>query len=354
MVTIIGAGPVGCYTGYLLSKQGFNVNIYEEHGSIGSPVHCTGLFTDSINDIIHVRKDCIVNKISKAIIFSPDKRFIEINLKNKDILVDRQRFDKSIADLAIKSGAKIHYRQKYANHCINGAKDIDSSILIGADGPNSSVSKDFFLSNNLKYFIGIQAIARGNFEKDTILFYPIKKGFSWVVPESESIARIGTATMYNPKDKFNNLISQVGKIKILKYQGGLIPIYNPFLKTEFHSKNKSVYLVGDAAAQVKATTGGGLVPGLKSAKCLFESIINKNSYEKSWKREVGYDLLVSLMIRRVLNNCTGNDITSLVNICNNEKIKDTLSFFDRDNIIKLVFNAISSEPRLLRYLTKIV
>ena len=38
MITIIGGGPAGSYTGYLLAKKGFDVSIYEEHAEIGNPI----------------------------------------------------------------------------------------------------------------------------------------------------------------------------------------------------------------------------------------------------------------------------------------------------------------------------
>ena len=34
MISIIGAGPVGNYTAYLLAKKGKNVNVFEEHEKI--------------------------------------------------------------------------------------------------------------------------------------------------------------------------------------------------------------------------------------------------------------------------------------------------------------------------------
>ena len=57
MISIIGAGPVGCYLAYLLSKQGKQVQIFEEDSKIGRPIQCTGIVTSSINKIIKVKKE---------------------------------------------------------------------------------------------------------------------------------------------------------------------------------------------------------------------------------------------------------------------------------------------------------
>ena len=70
MISIIGAGPAGSHLAYLLAKKGQEVNIYEDHKSIGNPVQCTGLVTDSIHQILKLPKKVIVNKITGFKVFS--------------------------------------------------------------------------------------------------------------------------------------------------------------------------------------------------------------------------------------------------------------------------------------------
>jgi len=105
MVSIIGAGPSGCYAASLLAKNGLDVKIFEEHKNIGSPIQCTGLVTSSINNIINVNKDCIINEINKVRILSKNQ-YLELRLKNKNLIVDRKKFDFFLSELAITNGAK--------------------------------------------------------------------------------------------------------------------------------------------------------------------------------------------------------------------------------------------------------
>ena len=65
MIAIIGAGPIGSYTAYLLSKQGKDVSVFEDHKEIGLPVHCTGITTSVLKDIIKIPNKCII-KIGRA------------------------------------------------------------------------------------------------------------------------------------------------------------------------------------------------------------------------------------------------------------------------------------------------
>ncbi|RLI67264.1 MAG: hypothetical protein DRP02_14730, partial [Candidatus Gerdarchaeota archaeon] len=50
-------------------------------------------------------------------------------------------------------------------------------------------------------------------------------------------------------------------------------------------KGKKVCLVGDAACQVKNTTGGGIVPGLWAGRMLVKAIKGGISYEKLLKKK---------------------------------------------------------------------
>ena len=112
MITIIGAGPSGCYTAYLLAKGSKEVQIFEEHKEIGSPVQCTGLVTSSIKEILNIKKEMIINEIDKIKIFSKDNS-LELKLKNKNFILDRKKFDNYLADLAISKGAKIFLNYKF-------------------------------------------------------------------------------------------------------------------------------------------------------------------------------------------------------------------------------------------------
>ena len=61
MISIIGAGPAGGQSAYLLAKKGYDVNIYEEHASVGKPFQCTGLATPILEKLAVPDKKLIRN-----------------------------------------------------------------------------------------------------------------------------------------------------------------------------------------------------------------------------------------------------------------------------------------------------
>src|SRR3989338_3503501 len=103
-IAIIGAGPVGCYAGYLLAKKGHQVSIYENHAQIGLPIQCTGLLTSDFDQFKLPMDSFLVNTFSKVEVYSP-KHKLEVN--QKEYLVCRNKFDNFFGDLAKKEGAKV-------------------------------------------------------------------------------------------------------------------------------------------------------------------------------------------------------------------------------------------------------
>jgi len=313
-INIIGAGPSGNFLAYLLADK-FEVHVYEEHKEIGMPIQCTGILSCKIHDIMKMPEYVINNKISKYKIISKNNS-VEFNLKSPDLIVDRHKFDKYLSEIAKKKGAKYHIGERI--------KEIDmDGIIVGADGPNSIVSKK--LGNKNKFFIGVQKIIEKNI--DYIEVDLTRGNFSWIVPEGEGRCRYG---MFGTK----------GIRMEDSTQGGLIPIYNT---KEIYQK-KNLYILGDAATMVKATTGGGMIQGFTAAKILADCLINKKDYKKEL-RKLRRELWVHLMIRKEMDKLSDNQKDKLLEIAS--KNKEIIEGISRDNALKMMIKLLLKEPRLL-------
>jgi geranylgeranyl reductase family protein len=352
-INIIGAGPIGSYTAYLLSKKGYQVNLFEEHQQIGKPIQCTGLLTQSINKFIKLKKQFLLNIIKHIELVSPSNKRAIIN--KKELVIDRTTFDQYLINLAQNNGSQL-----YLNHKFIGKKDnflifknkgktikIKKSITIGADGPLSPTAKAFKFPNQNQFYYGFQAIIRGNFDPTTYqvnFSQKIAPGFfSWIVPEDTQTARIGLATTQKNSFYFNQLIKRYKK-KIISLQGGLIPVYNHNIKTQ----HQNTYLIGDAATQVKATTGGGIIPGLESAHQLVKAITQNQNYTKLWKRKIGQNLKKHLIIRNALNKFSDQDYDYLIKTISQKKIQR----YDREHLNLWELAKISLQNPKLIYFTR--
>jgi len=356
MIAIIGAGPVGNYLAYLISKNGYNVNVYEEHKQIGTPVQCTGLTTNFLSKILPIRDEFVVNKIKIAKIISPNKNSVKIKLKPYNLVLDRTRFDNYLAKKARENGAKFCLNHKYLStdrsyiRFLN-KKSIKVSHLVGTDGPVSQVAKSCNLFTKRRFMLGIQARVKLKNSSDILEYYPINKGYAWMVPENNKIVRIGLANYKNTRKLFYSFLKKRAyKCKVLDYQAGLIPIYNPKIKTQTKAGNVKVHLLGDAATMVKATTGGGIIPGMIAAQQLIKSIKTGKDYQKLWKKKIGKDLHVHLLMRKILNKFSNKDYDKLIKLTSQDKIKSILSTKDREHASNIALKMILKEPKFLGFL----
>lgn len=346
MISIVGGGPVGNYLAYLLAKKR-NVQVFEEHDKIGVPVQCTGIMTSDLAKLVPLRKKFLVNKIGKVIVHSPNNK-VEIKLKKKNIVVDRRKFDEYLYDKAIYAGAKYNFGWKFKGLSKKGFvfnKGIKKGkILIGADGSKSIVAKNIGLENK-RFVVGLQARASLNCNKNVFSVYLDKGMFGWCVPENNDVARVGVIAKNNQNYHFKKLLKRFGKFKIREYQSGIIPVFE-----NKRTSKGSVFLVGDSAGHVKATTYGGIVPGLKAAQELTKAILLGKNYERLWRKRIGRDLKYGLKIRNKLNKFSGKDYDKLLNLVKQRKIKNLIGRYDRERAFGLGLKLVWKEPRFLKFL----
>ena len=359
-IAIIGAGPVGNYCASLLAKKGYEVDIYEDNKKVGIPIQCTGIVTSTIKEILPIKKEFLVNEMKYVEAFSSGKATIKA--KSKDLIINRTKFDQYLANKAQDNGATLHLSSRFITAKDNTVAikqknkliEKKADIIIGAEGVNSQVSKlinkpNILNNKNYQPYKGKQALIQGNFNKDTynVYFGSISpKFFGWVVPENNKFARVGLATQDNPTKYFQNFLKKLKlhKNKIIDHQGGLIPIHNPNLRIQ----KKNIYLLGDAATQIKSTTGGGIIPGLKCAQQLVKSIENNQDYRKNTKK-IYKGLKLNLFVRKLLDKMNDNDYDTFMNSLNTPKIKEILANVDRDKPFDLLssLGKTTAMPRLL-------
>lgn len=357
MISVIGSGPAGGYLSYLLAGKGKQVSIYEEHNLVGSPIQCTGFTTSLLGDIIDLKKEFLVNRIGNIHIKTPGGEEY-IKLKEKNVVLNRTAFDTYLTNLATQNGAVLYTGHKFVGmdkgkirlETRDGVKIVESGVVVGADGPVSSVAKEAGLFGKREFWIGAQGIIKGNFDPDMFSVYlgDVCPGFfAWIVPENEKIARVGLATKNNPKIYYDRFVADKGKQ--IGMQGGIIPVYNPRIKTQ----KQNIYLLGDAATQVKSTTGGGIISGMLCAQALCEALVYDKDYEKLWRERLGKELYMHRVLRNALDKFSQKDYDELLGVVSNERVKEVLGRYDREFPSKLIFRLLISQPKFLKFISKV-
>lgn len=359
-IAIIGAGPIGCYTGYLLAKCGHDVSIYENHAQVGAPVQCTGILTSEFDKFGIPVDSFLVNTINKITVHSPSQ---EVSINQKNYVVCRYKFDNFLANLAVAAGAKIFVNHSFqrkegpdliikelsGSSTVEKIKRINPEIVIAADGPLSPTAKAYGLYDSQReHYFGMQAIVTGKFEPKTVKTYfgndLCPELFAWIVPESATSARVGLAAQSNTKYYFDKFMRKHGFIA-KEVQGGVIPLYNPRQRL----KKDNCYLVGDASTYVKATTLGGIIPTMHQAKILTGCINNGKDYENEVS-PIRRQMWLHLQVHNIFSKFTNNDWDRLLSYVKQEKIRTILQEYTRDNPLPLLTRALLKEPRLLYFM----
>lgn len=361
-VAVVGAGPVGSTFARYMAEKGFKVAILEKKKEVGVPLQCAGLLGKKIKKVNILPEEFIINPIHGAFLHSPADTELSVSKKKPEAYVlDRVGYDKFLAELAVDSGAEL-----LLNHAVtkvdssNGNIHFKSSqnikmsadVIVGADGHSSVISRSF--NPPAESFQAAQYlvdVGEKRFKTDFVHLYvdsKVSPGFLWLIPLSETKARVGlfADANYPQLTQFlNELIkkrSELGGATILKKYYGVIPKQDP----QKNLLNDRVIILGDAASQVKPTTGGGLIMGFICAEIASqitsqaleaEDINMLQNYPKLYDDKFKKELKVQLMVHKVFKSLTDSDLEYMFRKLKEEGAEDIISQYgDMDNQSPLV------------------
>lgn len=302
-IKIIGAGPSGSISAVSALHKSHRVEIYEEHKSAGYPQHCSGLISkgglDTLSDFVDYTP-FIINRISGAVFDFAGEKF-EIKRKQPTaFVIDRGQFDSVLAQKAEEEGAKIFYEKRVLPE--TGKAD----AIIGADGVLSTTAHHFSFPKIQKFAFTLKAFAKIKIAEPhkVFLFYDNKNipgFFGWLIPHNEYAAEIGMGTTHQPSmlSGFQYLVKKTGAKLCENPKGKIIPL-EPREKISGVFHNTNILLVGDAAGQVKSSSGGGIVFGASGAQLAGSLVHSPMEYESAWKQKDKNDLHIHVLLRKFL------------------------------------------------------
>jgi flavin-dependent dehydrogenase len=169
--------------------------------------------------------------------------------------------------------------------------------------------------------------------------------FYWLIPESPVRAALGVIGEHgrDTKRRFENFLEKK-KLEPLEWQGARIPVYRGWVPVRRQIGSGEVFLVGDAAAQVKVSTVGGIVTGFRGALGVAQALLRKGVGRElaALRRELG----THWMIRRALHHFQQKDYSQLVDLLD-VSARESLGEFHRDQSTRLLWNLVRRQPRLL-------
>lgn len=388
-VAVVGGGPVGGFIAGKIVEKNFRVGIFEKRKEIGLPLNCAGLVTERVFGFLDIPKDNIIqNGVKGANIHSPSGNILSIGGdRTYALVIDRTLFDREIINYSKKKGADLHLE----NNVLSAQRskgfvelktsqnlDVKCKLLVGADGPFSKIRDRFAFSEPREILRGIGAeVSNVSLNPDFVEIFignNIAPGFfAWVIPTNKegTEARIGLCTMqdapYSPKHYFSiflkhkNASKLLKDCKIIKDIGGVIPL--GVLKKTFAP---NVMLVGDAAAQVKPASGGGIFPGLlcgsHCSKVAIDALESNDfsvqvlkRYQKLWVRDLGRELNLGMKFRTIFKKLSDSHMDKYVEKFQNPKIIEIINQHgDIDYPSKLVKPILKKTPSFIKLIPKII
>jgi flavin-dependent dehydrogenase len=361
-VAVVGGSAAGLFAASILARKGLPVRVFERIETM-EPAARTLIVTHRMRNLLGQAADrSVVNEIRRFELFT-DGRAATIALKEPDLIIERRTLIQALAEEARQAGAAIELGRRFhalhpngrglvleVERCSDGHKEeIHAGTVIGGDGASSRVAKAAGWAP-LETVPLVQAIvplpkdmppntARVWFiPQDTPYFY-------WLIPESPTTGALGLIGETGPETRLLlERFLEKRKLEPIEFQGARIPLYSKWVPVRRQIGESFVYLVGDAAGQVKVTTVGGIVTGFRGAIGVTDAILNGGTSREL--RTLRRELNLHLLLRRSLHDFQQSDYSRLVDLLN-DSAKESLGQYSRDEAWKILWRIGLRQPRLI-------
>jgi flavin-dependent dehydrogenase len=359
-VVVVGGSAAGLFTAASVARGGRAVRVLESKPQL-EPAARTLIVTDHFRSQLGTSaRESIINEIRRFELFT-DGRSAQIALKNPDLIIERSRLIPALAQEANRAGASFSFDTRFLGIGPNarglrlevetGGKreELHADSVVGADGAASRVARASGWPP-VETVPLVQAIVRlpKDCPADTtrVWFVPDDTPyFYWLIPESAERGALGVIGEHGrgTKQCFERFLEKK-KLEPLEWQGARIPVYRGWVPVRRQIGNGEVYLVGDAAAQVKVSTVGGIVTGFRGALGVAQAILKHGQSRElaGLRRELG----THWMIRRALHNFQQKDYSQLVDLLD-ASTRESLGEINRDESTRLLWNVVRRQPRLV-------
>jgi flavin-dependent dehydrogenase len=358
---VVGGSAAGLFTASLLARQGVPVRVFERIETL-EPEERTLIVTNRMLALLgRAAQKSVVNEIRHFELFT-DGRAATVTLKHPDLIIERRTLIQGLAEEAQRSGASIELGRRFhtlhpngrglvleIDRCDDGNREeVRADTIVGGDGASSRVAHAAGWAP-LETVPLVQAIVPlpKDMSPDTARVWFVPQDtpyFYWLIPESATRAALGLIGVTGPETRYHlEKFLEKRKLDPIEFQGARIPLYKKWVPVRRQVGRGSVYLVGDAAGQVKVTTVGGIVTGFRGALGVVQAIVDGSFSELHTLRR---ELDLHLLLRRSLHDFQQADYSRLVDLLN-DPAKQSLAEYSRDEAWKILWRVCLSQPRLV-------
>jgi len=361
-VAVIGGSASGFFTASLLARSGCKVDVLERAEQL-DPTRRTLIVTSHMRALLgNVGERAIVNEIRKFELFT-DGRAAQVVLQDPDLIIERGQLIRDLAEQAQQHGAHVSLGSRFLSLQSNGtglrvayertqdsrSSELHADVVVGADGALSKVGQSAGWPRQPTVPL-VQAVVNTpkDMSPDTVRVWFIPDDtpyFYWLIPESRERSVLGLIGEDGQETHrcLQRFMDRKG-FTSLGFQGARIPVYDRWTPVERRVGAGRVFLVGDAAGQVKVSTVGGIVTGFRGALGVSEAILQGS--EGPELRSLRRELDLHLLVRKPIHQFKQTDYSRLVDLLN-VSTRRSLSQYSRDQAASVLWHIAFSQPRLL-------
>jgi len=346
---VVGAGPIGSHIGGELARRGHKVAVLEQHAAIGKKGCCTGIVGRECVESFPVARQAVAREARGARFFSPSGASFTLQKDSAQAyILDRQAFDEAMVVNAQKLGAEFLLSTKAIRisrtmdsaqvevQSHDQAAHFEGKIVVLASGFGSGLPAGLGFGKVGDFVMGAQAEVETKIEEvEVYLGSRLAPGFfAWLVPTRNGKALAGLLARRDTK------ACMVTFLRHLKDQGKIASSRAPIrfggipLKPLHHTSSNRAIAVGDAAGQVKPTTGGGIYYGLLCADIAVDVLDRAiagndcsaralSEYERQWKKLLARELRIDRWARWAFERLSDRRMERLFNMVQNSQATES-------------------------------
>jgi digeranylgeranylglycerophospholipid reductase len=349
-VACIGGGPAGSRVAQRLAEKGHSVLVLEGKAALGNKC-CTGIIGRECAEAFNIEDKVILRRVNSASLFSPSGNRLYVHREETQAcILDRAAFDIDMAERAQRAGAEYRFNNQVAGVKIepdraivtlfnrDKTEQIPARCVVAACGFAPGFLGRLGLGTFKDFTYGAQAeVTTISLDEVEVYFGDMAPGFfAWLVPISSLEARAGLLSRGKPGDYLKKWLEKLKAQGIIasadvKVHYGAIP-----LKPPVRTYGERMIAVGDAAGQVKPTSGGGIYYGLLcadiAADTLHQALAEDNlsakrlsRYEKAWRAKLGRELKRGYQARKFFERLSYGQINVLIKIAKSCGVEEAIS-----------------------------
>jgi digeranylgeranylglycerophospholipid reductase len=339
-VIIVGGGPAGSHVAARLARAGRRVLVLEYRSRPGEKSACTGIVGRECVEAFNIDNNVILHRVKSARLFAPSGKCLYLRREETQACVlDRAAFDVAMVGRAIEAGAEYRFGHRVTDirtgpdsagvtaASPGGECTVTARAAVVAAGFSPGLIARLGLGSYRDFTIGVQAeVPAPDVKEVEVYFGDVAPGFfAWLVPAAPGLVRAGLMCRERPGSylkRWLNELASSGKIASAEarvFYGG-IP-----LRPLPRSYGERLLVVGDAAGQVKPTSGGGIYYGLIGAEAAAATLHRAledgdlsagrlAGYERRWRKRLGGELRTGYCARRLFERLSARQIDRLFDI----------------------------------------